>query len=141
MWSSLYPPAREIHQYLEDVADEYDLRRFMTFNTECVSAKWDENSSKWQITTRDVRSAYEKTIWAEVFVYAVGRLNNYKIPQIPGQDKFHGKQVHTANWPTSMNVKGKRVIVIGNGASSVQCTAALQPGKIAVDLLEGIRKR
>jgi cation diffusion facilitator CzcD-associated flavoprotein CzcO len=138
MWSSLYPPAREIHQYLEGVADKYDLRRFMTFNTECVSATWDENSSKWEITTRDVHADYEKTTWADVFVYAVGRLNNYKIPQIPGQEKFHGKQVHTANWPTQMNVKGKRVVVIGNGASSVQCTAALQPGRITRTLPEEV---
>lgn len=100
----------------------------MTFNTECVSATWDEKSSKWEIVTRTVQSDHEKTIWADVFVYAVGRLNNYKIPQISGQDKFQGKQVHTATWPTSMSVKEKRVIVIGNGASAVQCTAALQPG-------------
>jgi cation diffusion facilitator CzcD-associated flavoprotein CzcO len=140
MWSSLYPPAREIHQYLEEVADKHDLRRFMTFNTECVSAKWDENSSKWEITTRNVHSADENTIRADVCVDAVGRLNNYKVPQIRGQDKFHGKQVHTANWPTQMNVQGKRVIVIGNGASSVQCTAALQPGKTRLALLDEIWK-
>ncbi|KAJ5380348.1 uncharacterized protein N7496_002776 [Penicillium cataractarum] len=127
LWSSLYPPAREIHQYLEDVVDKHNLRRFMTFNTECVSANWDEKSSKWEIVFRNVQSTFERTIWADIFVYAVGRLNNYKVPRIPGQDKFQGKQVHTANWPSRMNVKKKRVIVIGNGASSVQCTAALQP--------------
>lgn len=136
MWSSLYPPAREIHQYLEDIADEHDLRRFMTFSTECVSAKWDEKSSKWEIATRDIQSAQEKTIWADIFVYAVGRLNNFKVPQIPGQDKFHGEQVHTANWPARMKVRGKRVIVIGNGASSVQCTAALQPGMITLTKID-----
>lgn len=134
-WSSLYPLAREIHQYLEDVADKHNLRQFMTFNTECVSATWHEKSSKWEIVTRNVQTAHEKTTWADVFVYAVGRLNNYKVPQFPGQDKFQGKQVHTANWLSTINAKGKRVIVIGNGASAVQCTAALQPGTRLLILL------
>lgn len=129
-WSSLYPPAPEIHKYLEDVADRHDLRRFMTFNTECTLAKWDEESSKWKVVLRDVISDERKTVIADVFVYAVGRLNNYKIPQIAGQEIFHGKQVHTANWPVDMDVKGKRVVVIGNGASAVQCVAALQPGEL-----------
>ncbi|CRL30896.1 Flavin-containing monooxygenase-like [Penicillium camemberti] len=125
--SSLYPPAPEIHKYLEDVADRHDLRRFMTFNTECILAEWDEESSKWEVVLRDMTSDKRKTVVADIFVYAVGRLNNYKIPQIAGQEIFQGEQVHTANWPVDMDVKGKRVVVIGNGASAVQCVAALQP--------------
>ncbi|KUM57415.1 hypothetical protein ACN42_g9774 [Penicillium freii] len=126
-WSSLYPPAPEIHKYLEDVADRHDLRRFMTFNTECILAEWDEESSKWEMVLRDMTSDKRKTVVADIFVYAVGRLNNYKILQIAGQEIFQGEQVHTANWPVDMDVKGKRVVVIGNGASAVQCVAALQP--------------
>jgi cation diffusion facilitator CzcD-associated flavoprotein CzcO len=128
-WSALYPPASEIHKYLENVADKHNLRRFMTFNTECTLAQWDESNSKWKVVLRNVASNEQKTISADVFVYAVGRLNNYKFPKLPGQDVFRGKQVHTANWPIDMSVKDKRIIVIGNGASAVQCVAALQPGK------------
>ncbi|KAJ5942010.1 hypothetical protein N7516_002178, partial [Penicillium verrucosum] len=124
-WSSLYPPAPEIHKYLEDVADRYDLRRFITFNTECISAEWDRESSKWKVVLHNVVSEHRKTIVANVFVYAVGRLNNYNIPKIEGQEIFLGKQVHTANWPADMDVTEKRVVVIGNGASAVQCVAAL----------------
>ncbi|KAJ5183656.1 hypothetical protein N7492_001272 [Penicillium capsulatum] len=126
-WSSLYPPAPEIHRYLEDVVDKHNLRRFMSFGVECRSAHWDETLSKWKIVVRNLASQDEKVIWADAFVYAVGRLNNYKIPQIPGQEKFHGSQIHTANWPADANMKDKKIIVIGNGASAVQCTAALQP--------------
>ncbi|CAG8102834.1 unnamed protein product [Penicillium olsonii] len=126
-WSSLYPPAPEIHQYLEDVTDQHDLRRFMKFNTECILAEWDEESSKWKVVLRDVVSNERKTVIADVFVYAVGRLNNYKIPEIEGQEDFAGRKVHTANWPADIDVTGKRVAVIGNGASAVQCVAALQP--------------
>lgn len=115
---------------MEDVADRHDLRRFMTFNTECILAEWDEESSKWEVVLRDMTSDKRKTVVADIFVYAVGRLNNYKIPQIAGQEIFQGEQVHTANWPVDMDVKGKRVVVIGNGASAVQCVAALQPGKL-----------
>lgn len=128
-WSSLYPPAPEIHQYLEDVTDQHDLRRFMKFNTECILAEWDEESSKWKVVLRDVVSNEWKTVIADVFVYAVGRLNNYKIPEIEGQEDFSGRKVHTANWPADIDVTGKRVPVIGNGASAVQCVAALQPGE------------
>ena len=101
----------------------------MTFNTECTSAKWDEDSSKWKVILRDVDTNEEKTVWSDVFIYAVGRLNNYKFPDIPGREKFQGTQVHTASWPVNTEVKDKRVIVIGNGASAVQCVASLQPGK------------
>ncbi|KAJ5961998.1 hypothetical protein N7501_006939 [Penicillium viridicatum] len=126
-WSSLYPPAPEIHKYLEDVADRHNLRRFMTFNTKCILAQWNEDSSKWKVVLCNVVSGEEKTVFADVFVYAVGRLNNYKFPKIEGQKTFRGVQVHTANWPADMTVKDKRVIVVGNGASAIQCVAALQP--------------
>ncbi|CAP97906.1 Pc22g06180 [Penicillium rubens Wisconsin 54-1255] len=119
-WSSLYPPAPEIHKYLEDVVDRHNLRRFMTFNTQCILAEWNEVSSKWKIVLRDVVTSEERSIFADVFVYAVGRLNNYKSPKIAGQKTFRGVQVHTANWPADMTVKDKRVIVIGNGASAIQ---------------------
>ncbi|KAF7527813.1 hypothetical protein PCG10_002285 [Penicillium crustosum] len=126
-WSSLYPPAPEIHKYLEDVADMHNLRRFMTFNTKCVLAQWNEDSSKWKVVLCNVVSGEEKTVFADAFVYAVGRLNNYKFPKIEGQKTFRGIQVHTANWPADLAVKDKRVIVVGNGASAIQCVAALQP--------------
>lgn len=109
--------------------DQHNLRRFMSFGVECQSAHWDEAASKWKVVVRNVASQDEKVIWADGFVYAVGRLNNYKIPKIPGQDTFQGKQIHTANWPVDANMKDKNIIVIGNGASAVQCTAALQPGE------------
>lgn len=102
----------------------------MTFNTQCILAEWNEVSSKWKIVLRDVVTSEERSIFADVFVYAVGRLNNYKPPKIAGQKTFRGVQVHTANWPADMTVKDKRVIVIGNGASAIQCVAALQPGEL-----------
>jgi cation diffusion facilitator CzcD-associated flavoprotein CzcO len=114
---------------LEDVVDRHNLRRFMTFNTKCALAQWNEDLSKWKVVLHDLISSEEKTIFADVFVYAVGRLNNYKFPKIAGQKTFRGVQVHTANWPSDMTVKDKQVIVIGNGASAVQCVAALQPGE------------
>lgn len=130
-WSSLYPPAPEILKYLEDVVNRHNLRRFMTLNTQCVLAQWNEDSSKWKVVLCDVKSGEEKTVVADVFVYAVGRLNDYKFPKIAGQEKFRGIQVHTANWPAEITVNDKRVIVIGNGASAIQCVAALQPGELS----------
>lgn len=114
---------------MENVAESHNLKRFMTFGTECISAEWDDSISKWKVILRDVGTHEENTVWSDVFIYAVGRLNNYKFPNITGRDKFQGTQVHTANWPAETEVKDKRVVVIGNGASAVQCVSSLQPGK------------
>lgn len=64
-----------------------------------------------------------------MFVYAVGRLNNWKTPEIPGIENYQGDIVHTAHWPSGLDVHNKNVAVIGNGASAVQCLAKIYPGQ------------
>ncbi|KAF9890793.1 hypothetical protein FE257_005363 [Aspergillus nanangensis] len=126
-WSKLYPPASEIRKYLESTVSRNDLRRFMRFNWKCVSARWDEQSSNWTTIFRNVQSNETREVISDVLIYAVGRLNNYKIPEIEGKEQFEGQLIHTARWPASLDVKDKEVVVVGNGASAVQCVPALQP--------------
>lgn len=102
----------------------------MNFNFRCTSATWSETESRWTTTLQDTKSAERRVIRSDVFVYAVGRLNNYKVPIIDGADSFRGVTVHTAAWPRDLDTSGKRIVVIGNGASAVQCVAALQPSKM-----------
>ncbi|KAJ5121352.1 uncharacterized protein N7515_009313 [Penicillium bovifimosum] len=126
-WSQLYPAAFEIYTYLRDTVNQHGLRKFMQFHWRCVSANWDESASKWTTVFGHTQCNEKKVVISDVLVYAVGRLNNYRIPVVEGQDRFQGRIVHTAAWPDDLVVEGARVVVIGNGASAVQCVAALQP--------------
>ena len=85
--------------------------------------------SKWSIefehTNREERLALE----SDILIYAVGRLNNYKLPTTNGQRSFQGQIVDTAAWSEDLDIREKRVIVVGNGASAVQCVPAIQPGQ------------
>lgn len=126
-WSKLYPPATEILEYLNNVVDNHDLRKYMHFDVRCTSATWSDDESRWTTTLQHTKTHENRVTYSDVFIYAVGRLNNSKIPLIEGIDSFQGVTAHTAAWPQDLEVAGKQVAVIGNGASAVQCVAALQP--------------
>lgn len=102
----------------------------MHFNHRAVYAKWREESSTWQVDLETTDSAgHLQTISreCEVLVQGLGTLNAWKYPDIEGLLSFKGQLMHTATWDDSVNLKQKSVAVIGNGASAVQCVAALQP--------------
>ncbi|OJK00104.1 hypothetical protein ASPACDRAFT_42686 [Aspergillus aculeatus ATCC 16872] len=91
---------------------------------------WFENrypgTSSWLTTFKHETTQEETIVEADVFVYAVGRLNNYKLPDFNGRGGFRGDICHTACWPKGLVVSGKRVAVLGNGSSGMQCVGALQ---------------
>ncbi|KAF5664960.1 monooxygenase [Fusarium heterosporum] len=99
---------------------------YIQFNTTCNGALWDEKNSEWIVSLQE-QGEYirEITVKCDVFVMATGRLNNWKFPNLPGLDRFEGSLIHTANWPQSLDYRGKDIAVIGNGASSTQCLARL----------------
>lgn len=105
----------------------------MKFNTAITEARWDEDGSQWHITA--VRTAPDGTKeevhdTCDVFVCASGVLNNWKWPEIEGLDTFKGKVIHTADWDqdyTAEKWKGKNVLVVGSGASSLQVVPNMQP--------------
>ncbi|KAJ5239337.1 monooxygenase [Penicillium chermesinum] len=103
----LYPVASEIRTYLENTVDKHHLRQFIQFNWRCVSAIWNELVSRWEVefqhTSRDEWLAVE----SDVLVYAVGRLNNYKIPTTEGLSSFEGTVAHTAAWPEGLDIRDK----------------------------------
>ncbi|CAG8901248.1 unnamed protein product [Penicillium egyptiacum] len=126
-WTQLYPGASEIRHYLENTVKDHNLAKFFNFNWRCVSAKWDESESKWTARFEHTQRNTNLVVDSDVLIYAVGRLNNYKIPAIDGQSLFKGRIVHTAAWPDDLDVSCKRIVIVGNGASAVQCVPALQP--------------
>ncbi|WP_312860079.1 flavin-containing monooxygenase [Pseudonocardia bannensis] len=119
-WSTHFGKRDEVEQYLRDVADEYDLRKVIRFGTEVVSADYDPETASWTVRTQD-----GEELTASVLISATGALNRPKIPPIPGLDTFHGPIFHTATWPDRLDLAGKRVAVVGTGASAMQVVPAI----------------
>lgn len=131
-WTKFYAPAAEIRQYLNDVVDKHGLQKYMHFNHRAISATWHEGSSTWRVELETMDSSGNLTVVSrecDVLVKGLGTLNNWKYPDIEGLSTFAGKIMHTANWDQTVDLTGKRIAVIGNGASAVQCVAAVQPSK------------
>lgn len=122
-WSERYPRQEEIRAYLEHVADRYDLRRSIQFNTQVETATWDDATSRWTLTTDDGKA------WrAQFLVEAVGLLSATKVPHFRGQESFRGQIHHTSRWPhEDVDLAGKRVGVIGTGSSGIQVISDIAP--------------
>jgi cation diffusion facilitator CzcD-associated flavoprotein CzcO len=120
-WSSRYPEQPEILRYLNHVADRFDLRRHIEFQTRVVSAHFDESTNRWLVETdRGQR------ISAHYVISAVGCLSAANLPEIPGLDRFEGRWFHTGRWPHEpVDFTGERVGLIGTGSSGIQATPVL----------------
>ncbi|QND74750.1 flavin-containing monooxygenase [Tardiphaga robiniae] len=115
-WSERYAPQPEILRYAGHVADRYDLRRDIQFNTTVKSAVFDERANLWTVTTSD-----GQTTTAQHVVLATGCLSNARTPEFRGMKDFKGKVYHTGNWPhETVDFTGLRVGVIGTGSSAIQ---------------------
>ena len=115
-WTERYAAQPEILRYLQHVADRFDLRRDIDFATRVESAVWDEDERRWTVTTSrgDVHTA-------RFVVMATGCLSVPRMPDIPGLERFEGVAHHTGRWPhEGVDVRGKRVGILGTGSSAVQ---------------------
>ncbi|PWY72573.1 steroid monooxygenase [Aspergillus eucalypticola CBS 122712] len=140
-WSSFYVSAPEILQYLEDVVEKFDLRKYITVSRKITGTRWNEATQKWVVISKstdgrqtvisakgvvDGEVGDEIVEECDVFINASGYMNNWRWPSIPGREDYEGILVHSANYDTSIDLRGKRVAVIGNGSSGIQVTAAVQ---------------
>lgn len=123
-WSRYFCLRDELFEYLQDLADDSGMREHIRFNTEVLSAAYDEAGQRWEVTAR-LPDGSEETLSANVLITAVGAFNKPKWPSIPGLEDFEGPTAHTARWPDDLDLTGKRVAVIGNGASSMQLVPAI----------------
>ena len=115
-WSQRYAGQPEILRYANHVADRFDLRQQMRFNTSVQRATFDEAAARWQVTTSD-----NLDIACTYLIMATGCLSSTNMPNIAGRDSFTGEQYHTGNWPQQpVDFSGKAVAVIGTGSSAVQ---------------------
>lgn len=119
-WSGVFGKQAEIQAYLEKVADEYDLHPHLQFNTEVTAATFDEGAGRWQV---DLSSG--ASVEADAVIMATGQLSRPKMPDVVGLEKFEGASFHSAEWDHSVDLDGKRVIVVGSGASAIQIVPAI----------------
>lgn len=120
-WSETYSPQPEIQRYLRRVADEHGVVARTRFGHEVLDASWDDDAQRWRLRT----AAGELT--ADVVVLANGPLAEPSRPDLPGIERFHGPSFHTARWRDDVELTGKRVAVVGTGASAIQAVPAIQP--------------
>jgi 4-hydroxyacetophenone monooxygenase len=117
-WDRYFAKRPQVSEYLERLADDYDVRKHVRFSTEVERAEWDDEHSRWVLEI--VEDGTRETITANAVVSAVGQVNRASFPPIDGLDAFDGPAMHTAQWDPSVELAGKRVAVIGTGASSMQ---------------------
>ncbi|RMF12247.1 MAG: NAD(P)/FAD-dependent oxidoreductase [Candidatus Dadabacteria bacterium] len=121
-WTRAYSPWNEIRDYIRDCAERWDIMRHIRFGTAVEEAWFDETQALWHLRT----SAGEEHT-ARVVVSAVGGLVNPKIPDLEGRDDFAGPAFHTARWRHDVDLRGKRVAVVGTGASAIQVVPSIAP--------------
>ncbi|MGV9915066.1 flavin-containing monooxygenase, partial [Streptomyces tendae] len=128
-WSTHFGKRDEVEDYLRGLADAHDLRRHIEFGVEVTALTWNEAAHHWEVTERrpDGGTAVRT---APIVVTAVGQLNRPKIPAVPGAETFAGLSFHSAQWPAGLSVAGKRVAVVGSGASAMQIVPAIA-GEVA----------
>lgn len=130
-WSRRFPPHSEIRGYLEGLVDRFGVRPALRLGTRATRAAWDDDRGIWTVHADDGR-----TFEAQVLVPAVGQLSRPVVPAIPGLDGFAGPAFHTARWDDSVDLTGRRVAVVGTGASAIQVVPAIAGTAAHVTVLQ-----
>jgi len=114
-WHNLFSYQPEIWDYLQGVTDKYGLRRYIEFNSHVDRGHWDDDECRWHVFTTDGREYV-----AQFLISGAGALHIPSFPDIEGREEFAGPAFHSAEWDHSVDLTGKRVAVIGTGASAIQ---------------------
>ncbi|WLQ42581.1 NAD(P)/FAD-dependent oxidoreductase [Streptomyces laculatispora] len=130
-WPRTFSGQEHIRAYLEHVADTFGLRPHLRLNHEVTMMRWDGDELHWVI-----ESANGSTVLADVVVSATGPLSDPKMPDIPGLADFPGKVFHSARWDHDADLTGKRVAMIGTGASAIQIVPSIQPKAAKLTLFQ-----
>ena len=120
-WSNTYSPQPEIWAYLRRTAERFGVLPHIRLSTAVLDARWDEATATWRLETSDGVHT------ADVLIGANGALSEPATPDLPGLDRFDGTAFHSARWDETEHLAGKRVAVIGTGASAIQIVPRIQP--------------
>jgi cation diffusion facilitator CzcD-associated flavoprotein CzcO len=121
-WSRVYSPQPEIWDYLRHIAARYDILPHIRWNSELQDAVWHEDDQRWHITTA------QELLTTDMLILGNGPLSEPALPSIAGLEHFEGVLFHSARWNHDEDLTGKRVAVVGTGASAVQFVPQIQPG-------------
>ncbi len=121
-WSRTYAPGWELKRYADDLADRYGVRERIRFGTRVTRATWDHDDGLWRLDLAD-----GDRLSARFLLNGSGALTTPHLPDIPGVETFAGTTMHTARWDHDLDLAGKRVAVIGTGASAVQVVPEIAP--------------
>ena len=113
----MYASGPEVRQYFEDFAAKYELAKYCKTSHEVVNAQWNNKDGYWRVDVRDIKANKTISQECEILVNAAGVLNRPQWPNIPGLHDFKGKLIHSATWDESVELKDKRVGLIGNGCA------------------------
>ena len=120
-WSHLFARQPEILSYLEDVSNEFNITSKIEFNNELLNAAWDETRHLWVLDTTSGQYL------SRTVIFATGPITEAQIPRLEGLDTFTGEMFHSAKWNHDYDLTGKRIAVIGTGASAIQFVPQIQP--------------
>jgi cation diffusion facilitator CzcD-associated flavoprotein CzcO len=120
-WSRLFPRQDELLEYTQRVVRDHGLEAHLRLGTALKSAQFDEATGRWQIITS------QGLMSARAVIFAIGLLGRPSVPKFPGAERFRGQSFHSAQWDHSIDLRDKRVAVIGSGASAVQFVPEIQP--------------
>lgn len=129
-WTRTYAPQGEIRDYLIGLTHTFGLRDRIKFNTTVTSARWDEDLALWRIDTTD--GAYS----ANYLIAAPGPLAEPTLPDIEGLDEYQGTVLHTAEWNDDLDLTGKRVAVVGTGASAIQAVPRIAESALELTVFQ-----
>lgn len=118
-WTQMFAAQAELHRYTEHVIERFGLRERVELQTNVERIEWDDAEKRWSVHTS------KGIFYAQFVINASGPLSQPVIPPFPGQDRFEGKTFHTNNWDHSYDYRGKRVAIVGSGASAAQVIPAI----------------
>ena len=121
-WTQMFAEQAELHRYTDHVVERFGLRDRVELQANVERVEWDDTEKRWVIHT-----GTKGIFYAQFLINATGPLSQPVIPHFPGQDRFQGKTFHTNNWDHSYDYHGKRVAIVGSGASAAQVIPAIAP--------------
>jgi cation diffusion facilitator CzcD-associated flavoprotein CzcO len=129
-WSRFFPSGQEVRTYIDEFAEKYAIRQHIRFNSEVRSRTWDEANHLWRL---DVGG---EEVTARHVISAIGPFVDPKPAEIPGEEDFEGKVIHSARWDHDYDLAGKRVAIVGTGASAVQIIPSIAPDVGRLDVYQ-----
>ncbi|KAJ5760458.1 hypothetical protein N7520_007614 [Penicillium odoratum] len=127
-WSEEFAQGAEIRDYWQGVARKYNVYQYLRFQQQVQRAEWLNEEGKWKVTIEHVdgsKKVYEEKL--DILINAIGHFNAWKLPDYEGIKDYKGSLFHSSNWNHNVNLKGKNVALIGNGASGLQVLPSIQP--------------